>query len=123
VRGFGELESAIMSWLWDRAQPATVREVHTALRKRREIAYTTVQTVMDNLYKKGWLRREPAGRAHQYEPVTNREEYGAQLMREALDASGDREQALLHFVGRMSLQEAVALRAALSEFERRISGR
>jgi hypothetical protein len=44
-------------------------------------------------------------------------------MREALDASGDREQALLHFVGRMSLQEAVALRAALSEFERRISGR
>jgi predicted transcriptional regulator len=123
VRGFGELESSIMAWLWDRGEPATVREVHTALCERRDLAYTTVQTVMDNLYKKGWLRREPAGRAHRYEPVHNREQYGARLMREALDASGDREQALLHFVGRMSLEEAVALRQALSAFERRISGK
>jgi predicted transcriptional regulator len=123
VRGFGELESTIMQWLWDRREPATVREVHTALRERREIAYTTVLTVMDNLYKKSWLRREPAGRAHRYEPVATREQYGAQLMREALDGSGDRAEALLQFVGRMSLEEAVALRGALSEFERRISGR
>jgi predicted transcriptional regulator len=123
VRGFGELESAVMAWLWDRGEPATVRDVHTSLGKQREIAYTTVLTVMDNLYKKGWLRREPVGRAHRYEPVANREQYGAQLMREALDASGDREQALLHFVGRMSLDEAVALRQALSAYERKISGK
>ena len=123
MRGFGELESAIMQWLWDHGEPATVREVHTVLSERRELAYTTVQTVMDNLYKKGWLRREPVGRAHRYEPVANREQYGAHLMREALDASGDREQALLHFVGRMSLEEAVALRQALSTFERKISGK
>lgn len=122
MRGFGELESTIMQWLWDHREPATVREVHSVLRQRREIAYTTVLTVMDNLYKKGWLRRQPAGRAHRYEPVANREQYGAQLMREALDASGDREQALLHFVGRMSLDEAVALRAALSAYERKLTG-
>ncbi|MEH1130582.1 BlaI/MecI/CopY family transcriptional regulator [Micromonospora sp. CPCC 206061] len=123
MRGFGELESAVMEWLWDKGEPATVRQVHTVLCERRELAYTTVLTVMDNLYKKGWLRREPAGRAHRYEPVANREQYGAQLMREALDASGDREQALLNFVGRMSLEEAVALRQALSTYERKISGK
>lgn len=123
VRGFGELESAIMQWLWDQPEPATVREVHTALSQRRAMAYTTVLTVMDNLYKKGWLRREPAGRAYRYTTVASREQYGAQLMRAALDASGDRAKALVQFVGRMSLEEAVALRGALSEFERKISGR
>jgi predicted transcriptional regulator len=123
VRGFGELESSIMELLWDHGEPATVRQVHTALTKRRQLAYTTVLSVADNLYKKGILRREPVGRAHRYEPVMSREQYGATLMREALDGSGDREQALLAFVGRMSLEEAAALRAALSEFERRISGR
>jgi predicted transcriptional regulator len=120
LRGFGELESAIMQWLWDHGEAATVREVHTALTERRELAYTTVLTVMDNLFKKGWLRREPAGRAHRYQPVATREQYGAKLMREALDASGDRAAALLQFVAAMSLEEAVALRDALSSFERKI---
>jgi predicted transcriptional regulator len=123
VRGFGELESTVMQWLWDHGEPATVREVHTALVAKREIAYTTVLTVMDNLYKKGWLTREPVGRAHRYQPVASREQYGARLMREALDGSGDRAAALLHFVAGMSLEEAVALRGALKSFERKISGR
>jgi predicted transcriptional regulator len=112
-----------MQWLWDSGGPATVREVHTALSERRDLAYTTVLTVMDNLYKKGWLTREPVGRAHRYQPVASRDQYGARLMREALDASGDRAAALLQFVGGMSLEEAVALREALSSFERRIAGR
>lgn len=123
VRGFGELESVVMQWLWDHGEPATVRQVHTALTARRDLAYTTILTVMDNLHKKGWLRREPAGRAHRYQPVATREQYSAKLMREALDASGDRAAALLQFVAAMSLEEAVALREALSSFERRISGR
>ena len=33
------------------------------LRSDRQIAYTTVMTVMDNLYRKGWLRRHLDGRA------------------------------------------------------------
>lgn len=123
MRGFGELESVIMQWLWDNEGPATVREVHTALLDHRDIAYTTVLTVMDNLYRKGWLTREPVGRAHRYQPVASREQYGVQLMREALDASGDRAAALVQFVAGMSLEEAVALRGALKSFERKISGR
>jgi len=123
VRGFGELEAVIMDRLWSRAEPATVREVLTDLRQHREIAYTTVLTVMDNLYRKGFLRREPAGRAHRYAPVAGRDQYVAQLMRQALDGSGDPAAALTHFVGRMTLEEAAALRAALTAFERKIGGR
>jgi predicted transcriptional regulator len=122
VRGFGELEAVIMDRLWACGEPATVREVLTDLRRHREIAYTTVLTVMDNLYKKGFLRREAAGRAHRYTPVAGREQYVAHLMRQALDNSDDHAAALTHFVGRMTLEEAAALRAALTAFERKIAG-
>lgn len=112
MRGFGDLEAAIMDQLWRRGG-LTVREIHTALTGDRDLAYNTVLTVTDNLYKKGWLTREPAGRAHRYHAKASREEYGAGLMRAALDAAGDPRQALLQLIGTMSGDETAALRAAL----------
>src|SRR3954467_13250878 len=63
VRGFGDLEAALMDLLWRRGRPATVREAMPELTWHRELAYTTVMTVMDTLYRKGWLTREPDGAA------------------------------------------------------------
>lgn len=117
MRSFGDLEAAIMDRLWARGEPATVREVLGDLLQSRELVYNTVLTVVDNLYKKGWLRREPAGRAYRYEPVMSREAYGAGLMRDALEVSGNPREALLQFVGQMSAVEAAALRAALAAHE------
>src|SRR5206468_2997778 len=57
MRRFGELEAVIMDRLWERGRPALVREMVEDLREDRALAYTTVMTVMDNLYRKGWLRR------------------------------------------------------------------
>ncbi len=94
MRGFGELEAAVMLRLWARAAPTTVRELVEELRRERPIAYTTGMTVMDTLFKKGWLRRELDGRAYRYVPVATREQYSAELMGEALAASGDRTAAL-----------------------------
>jgi predicted transcriptional regulator len=113
LRGFGDLEAAIMDRLWSQGRATTVRELLEQLRPQRELAYTTVLTVTDNLFKKGWLRREPDGRAHRYSPVLSREEYGARLMRDALDGSGDPRLALQNFLGQMSRDETAALRAAL----------
>jgi predicted transcriptional regulator len=117
MRGFGDLEAAIMDRLWAAGDAMTVREIHTALTAERELAYNTVLTVVDNLYKKGWLQREPAGRAHRYSPLASREQYGAGLMRAALDAAGDPRQALLQLIGQMSQDETAALRAALNSFD------
>jgi DNA-binding MarR family transcriptional regulator len=64
MRGFGDLEALLMDRLWSRDEPTTIRELVDELRQEREIAYTTVQTVMDNLHRKGWLSREPKGRAY-----------------------------------------------------------
>jgi predicted transcriptional regulator len=113
VRGFGELEAAVMDRLWARQEPATVREVLDDLRGDREFAYTTVMTVLDNLHRKGWLTRELDGRAYRYQPVSSKQEYSAELMRQALDGSGDNTTTLLRFVEEMSPDEAEAIRRAL----------
>ncbi|MFE3873154.1 BlaI/MecI/CopY family transcriptional regulator [Kitasatospora sp. NPDC059146] len=102
-----------MDRLWDWERPATVREVVDDLQQQRPVAYTTVTTVADILHTKGWLRRDKVGRAWVYEPTCTREAYTAQLMHQALETTTDRAGALLHFVDRMSGDEASALLAAL----------
>ena len=63
MRRFGELEAVIMDRLWQRGSPALVRDVVEDLQRDRTVAYTTVMTVMENLHRKGWLRRDRDGRA------------------------------------------------------------
>jgi predicted transcriptional regulator len=108
----GELETEIMRRLWRRAAPATVRELFEELQQDREIAYTTVMTVLDNLFKKGWLRREMEGRAYRYEPVSSGEEYSARLMRHALDSSPDHVAAFAHFLQQLPTEQVKALEDA-----------
>ncbi|MER5806903.1 BlaI/MecI/CopY family transcriptional regulator [Streptomyces sp. NPDC002033] len=113
VRRLGELEAEIMDrvWLWER--PVSVREIVDDINRRRTVAYTTVMTVADILYRKGWLSREKSGRAWMYEAVRSREEYTAALMQDALGDSQDRRAALLRFVERMSHEDVEALDEAL----------
>jgi predicted transcriptional regulator len=115
----GDLEAQVMRRIWARRQPVTVRDVLGDLQPDRPVAYTTVMTVMDNLRKKGWLRRQAAGRAYSYEPLVSAEEYSAGLMRQALAASSDRPAVLLHFIEELSADEA----DALEEAYRRLTGR
>src|SRR5262245_8069755 len=121
MRGFGQLESKVMDALWSAGEPSTVRDVLEELRRSREIAYTTVLSVMDNLYRKGWLQRERDSRAYRYWPTASREQYVAELMRDALAASNDHAAALVHFTERLSDEESLALRAALRLRARRRS--
>lgn len=67
----GTLESDIMNVIWKRKK-AYVKEVAETLRFNRPIAYTTVMTVMDKLFKKGFLTRHKIGKAYQYRPVAPR---------------------------------------------------
>ena len=96
-------------------RPVLVREMVDALRDDRAPAYTTVMTVMENLYRKGWLRRERDGRAWRYEPTASRSSYTAALMSDALATSPDRRTALAHFALQMSPHDAALLREALDQ--------
>ncbi|GAA1151844.1 putative transcriptional regulator [Kitasatospora gansuensis] len=113
VRQLGELENDIMTRVWQWNRPVTVREVLQDLQSEREIAYTTVMTVLDKLFRKGWLRREQVGRAYVYEPVSSREAYTAALMNDAWATSDNPAAALVHFFGLMSPEQREALRDAL----------
>jgi predicted transcriptional regulator len=113
MRRFGELEAVIMDRLWQWGRPVLVREMVEDLRGERPLAYTTVMTVMENLHRKGWLRRERDGRAWRYEPIGSRSGYTAALMTDALGTSADRRTALAHFVLQMSPHDAALLREAL----------
>jgi predicted transcriptional regulator len=116
VRGLGELESTIMDRMWSYHRPASVRDVLEDLRTEREIAYTTVMTVMDKLHTKGLLKRQSAGRAYIYEAVTSKEAYTADVMRASLASSGNQAATLVHFLERLSPEEADALEAALQVY-------
>jgi len=119
MRQFGELEAAIMDRLWDWGRPALVREVLEDLRKDRPLAYTTVMTVMENLHRKGWLRRDRDGRAWRYQPTGSRSGYTAALMSNALATTTDRRTALAHFVLQMSPHDAELLQQALDQAHHR----
>ena len=51
--------------LWGQEQAATVRDVHGSF---PDLAYTTIMTTLDRLYRKGVLVRRQQGRAFAYEP-------------------------------------------------------
>ena len=105
-----------MDILWEAAEPLTVRQVSGGLTER-DLAHTTVMTVLDRLAKKGFARRERDGRAWRYRAAGTREAYVTELMLNALDQTGDRPAALARFVRSVSGAEARALRRALEALE------
>jgi len=119
VTRLGELERSVMDHLWS-ADEQTVRQVHEALSAHRDLAYTTIMTVLQRLAKKNLVVQHRDDRAHRYAPTHGRDELVAGLMVDALDQaadSGGREAALVHFVERVGADEAAALRRALAELE------
>ena len=121
MRGFGDLEGAIMERVWSAGRPLLVREIQQALSPER--AYNTVQTVTEILYRKGWLAREKEGRAYRYRATVSRDEYTGDLMGEALAASGDVVAAFRRFAEQISPDEVEQLRQALEQARRGGSAR
>ena len=113
MREFGGLEMAIMDVMWAANTPCTTREVRERMRYGRPVAYTTVMTVMDILYRKGVLQRVKHGRAWQYWPVERREEHDARVMTEVLRSGGDEAVTMRHFLERVSDDELDRLRSAV----------
>jgi predicted transcriptional regulator len=115
VREFGDLERAIMDVMWAAERPFAVRDVRERMDYSRNVAYTTVMTVMDILHRKGVLRREKHGRAWRYWPVEAREEHDARLMAEVLRSGGNRVITMRRFLERVSDDEMESLRRAVGD--------
>src|SRR5699024_10712691 len=116
----GDLERSVMDVLWNGGS-YTVREIHSVLSQERDLAYTTVLTVLDRPAKKGVADRERVGRSWQYTAAASHEELTAVAMRESVEelAPIDRRTALLDFLGDGDDDEIADLHGALAEVERK----
>jgi predicted transcriptional regulator len=77
------LELEIMRVLW-KIGPANVQTVQAHL-EGRNLAYTTVQTMLNILHRKGKVKRRLKDRAYIYRPVLSRQGAVAQALGEVLD--------------------------------------
>ena len=73
----GPLETRVLELLWSQRRPATVRHIRRAL---PELAYTTIMTTVDRLYRKGLLLRHKDGRAFAYAARYSRGELLSELI-------------------------------------------
>jgi len=117
VRGFGELEQAIMDAVWAADAPLTVRDVLERLNSGRPqpLAYNTAQTVMEILHRKEWLARAKDGRAFRYKATKSREEYAASLIDQVWATGADRTATLVKLFDELDADEVAELRAALAD--------
>ncbi|MFQ5675419.1 MAG: BlaI/MecI/CopY family transcriptional regulator [bacterium] len=80
----GELEADIMEIVWQRRE-LTVRQVFEILQDVRNIAYTTVMTVMSRLADKGLLEKLKEGNAFIYRATTSRDEFTRTTLKKVIN--------------------------------------
>ncbi len=78
------LEMQILQVLW-RAGPSNVQQVQAALAAENELAYNTVQTMLNVLCRKSRVERRLAGRAYVYAPTADRESVVGQALRDFVE--------------------------------------
>ncbi len=88
-----------MKVVWKLGTP-TVRQVYEAMREHRQIAYTTVMTMMNILESKGYLKKRQGERAFVYAPSQPEKHVIRSMVREFVDRvfNGAAEPLLLHLV-------------------------
>ena len=96
-----------MKIVW-RLKHATVREVYETLQEKRQIAYTTVMTMMKILEEKGFLKKTMAERTHVYKPAKPMEQVVGAMVRDFLDRvfDGAPDRLLLHLAKNSTLTDA-----------------
>lgn len=113
-------ELAIMKVVWS-LETATVRAIYEELRARRDIAYTTVLTMMKILEQKGYVKKDRADRAFVYRAARPRQQVLGGMVREFIDRvfDGASRPMLLHLVKetKLSDKERKALLRAIEEVD------
>lgn len=107
ITPLGGTEMEILQQVWDLGQ-ATARQVHDRIAERREVAYTTVTTVIKNLADKGYLTYERDGASFVYTPARPAEEVRQSLLTGLLEKvfGGSARTLIQTLAGHESLSEA-----------------
>jgi predicted transcriptional regulator len=88
------LELECLKTLWSLGE-ASVREIQDAIHPNRQLAYTTVMTVMDRLARRGCVRRQKAGRSFVYSPILTQDAVRRLAVNDLVDCLFDGSEASL----------------------------
>ena len=114
----GPLERAVMEVVWERGDGGTtVRDV-LASEHVQGYAYTTIMTILDRLWRKGFVSRSRIGRAYLYRAARTPEGYVEELVSQVLEGAGDRRSVMLGFVRGVDPDDLAELRKAIRQVER-----
>ncbi len=120
------LELQIMNVLWD-CGPSNVQSVQEKLAGSPKLAYTTVQTMLNVLHRKGRVRRTLRGRAYDYAPVLTREKAASNAIGDMVDRlfGGSVDGLLMSLVKSRQLdpKRLQELRGLIEEHERGKEGK
>jgi BlaI family penicillinase repressor len=118
-------ELELMHILWENG-PSTVQMVTDRLPATRTLAYTTVQTVLNTLHRKGKVKRVLNSRAFFYEPAVSRKRAAGQALKEMVNKlfGGSPEQLVLTMLDTRQLTPAKLrdLQRMVEAAERRTRG-
>lgn len=120
----GELQMEVMRALWRLGEASRVEDVRQALPARQRGAYTTVQTILNRLAKRGLLSRDRQGKVIFYEPKISEADYYSRSVRQTLAQASDdaRRTALAQLVGDMAPGELDEMKTLALEVARRRDG-
>jgi BlaI family transcriptional regulator, penicillinase repressor len=118
-----ERELDVMQALWNLEREASVSDVHQAMSVSGELAYTTVQTMLNRLATKGQVKRRLDGRTYLYTPVTKEPVAARAALRSVVDRffGGSAAELTAHLVDEV-MSEA-ELRRVEKMLEERKKGR
>lgn len=114
------VELLLMKAVWHLGK-ATVQEVREAVAQERQLAYTTVLTMLRSLEQKGFLTHDERDRKHVYRPLVSEEAVSGSMLKDLLERVFDGSHELL--LTRLFELEAVdadelkLLRQRLAEFD------
>ena len=107
----GELE--ILRVLWERG-PLALSELCESLRRERDVATTTVATMLRVMLDKGLVKRKPAARGHQWSAAVSQSDTAQSMIGKLVDGvfEGSAQRLVAHLVegGQLSSKELAELR-------------
>jgi len=108
-----------MEIVWASHEPVSVRDVHSAfVRKKHDLAYSTVKAVLTNLTDKGYLRRNGRGKSNYFSAIESEEKFKEKTVAAVIDSllKDHREPLIANLVDRVLDDEKT-----LREVERMIA--
>jgi len=113
-------EVEILSILWEHG-PASVRDVHDILSRKKDAGYTTTLKLMQIMLQKGLLERDETNRSHVYKAAVNKEQTQKQILKRMIDQvyNGSAAQLVMQALGKheTSPDELEQIKAYLEKIE------